>query len=59
MLQIHDEKSTTITGTFSYNVSGLLTANDMEMKLQPYDLQKSGSESKVVLSMSLKVGLLV
>lgn len=30
----------------------------MEVKLQPFDLQKSGSESKIVLSMTLRVGIL-
>ncbi|XP_016838041.1 extended synaptotagmin-1 isoform X2 [Nasonia vitripennis] len=54
-IKIHDEKSVTVIGTFTYNLSTLLTENDMGVKLQPFDLQKSGSDSKVVLSMSLKI----
>ena len=54
-LQIHDEKSATQIGFFTYNLSALLVTSDLEIKLQPFDLQKSGSESKIVLSMALKV----
>ncbi|XP_023246253.1 extended synaptotagmin-1 [Copidosoma floridanum] len=54
-VKIVDFKSATQIGTFNYNLSNLLAMADLEMKLQPFDLQKSGSESKVSLSMKLRV----
>lgn len=42
-------------GEMSYNLSLLLEKNNLEVTQQPYDLQKSEVDSKLVLSMSLNV----
>ncbi|XP_011502857.1 PREDICTED: extended synaptotagmin-1 isoform X2 [Ceratosolen solmsi marchali] len=54
-IKLHDEKTATVIGTLTYNLSSILAMNNLEVKSQPFDLQKSGSESKVLLSMILKI----
>lgn len=57
--KILDAKTATQLGIFTYNLSTLLKMTNLETKLQPYDLQKSGSDTKVVLSMALRVSTTV
>lgn len=42
-------------GQFVYNISNLLTQNDLKHVLQAFQLRKSGTSSKVKLSMALKI----
>lgn len=42
-------------GHFVYNISNLLTQNDLKFVLQAFQLRKSGTSSKVKLSMALKI----
>lgn len=39
----------------NYNISLLLTQNNLEISQQPYDLQMAEVDSKLILSMSLSV----
>ncbi|XP_058803408.1 extended synaptotagmin-2 isoform X2 [Phymastichus coffea] len=54
-LQITDEKTTTVVGVLTYNISALLSMDNMQMKCQPFDLQKSGRDSKIIVSMTLRI----
>lgn len=53
--QITDEKTNLIVGEMNYNISLLLTQNNLEISQQPYDLQMAEVDSKLILSMSLSV----
>ena len=44
-----------IVGTLTYSLAPLLSKKDMQDMQQPYDLQDAGTDSKLVLSMSLRV----
>ncbi|XP_043276643.1 extended synaptotagmin-2 isoform X2 [Venturia canescens] len=54
-VKISDEKTGMNVGTMSYNLVSLLKKKDMEDMQQPYDLQSAGPDSKLVLSMSLRI----
>ncbi|XP_025992843.2 extended synaptotagmin-2 isoform X2 [Solenopsis invicta] len=54
-IKISDEKTATVVGEMSYNLSLLLEKHNLEVSQQPYDLQKAGADSKLVLSLSLNI----
>lgn len=56
-LQIHiyDQKTSNEIGRFSYVIAALLTKKNMEVVSQPFQLYKSGPESKIIMSMSLRI----
>lgn len=53
--QITDEKTATSLGVLTYNLSNLMEKKNLEDKQQPFNLQDAPPESKVVLSMTLRV----
>ncbi|XP_043475067.1 extended synaptotagmin-1 isoform X2 [Leptopilina heterotoma] len=53
--KITDEKSGMTVGTLNFNVSTLLEKANFELKQSPFDLEQSGRESKLVMSMILKI----
>lgn len=56
-LQIHiyDQKTNNEIGKFTYVIASLLTKKNMEVVSQPFQLYKSGPESKIIMSMSLRI----
>lgn len=54
-LRIVDQKTEKELGNFVYTLSALLEKNDMEMVSQPYQLAKSGAESKITMSLCLRI----
>nr|XP_003699532.1 PREDICTED: extended synaptotagmin-2 [Megachile rotundata]XP_012139259.1 PREDICTED: extended synaptotagmin-2 [Megachile rotundata]XP_012139262.1 PREDICTED: extended synaptotagmin-2 [Megachile rotundata]XP_012139273.1 PREDICTED: extended synaptotagmin-2 [Megachile rotundata] len=54
-IKITDEKTGLIIGEMSYNISLLLKENNLELSLQPFDLQMAEADSKLILSMSLNI----
>ncbi|KAL7303855.1 hypothetical protein TKK_0003977 [Trichogramma kaykai] len=54
-VKVSDEKSAQVIGSMTYNLSALLAMDGMELKMQPFDLQMSGVDSKVLLTMKLRI----
>ncbi|XP_026466139.1 extended synaptotagmin-2 isoform X2 [Ctenocephalides felis] len=54
-LKIVDHKTGNEIGKFAYALSGLLELPNMQIENEPFTLQKSGPESKIILSMSLRI----
>lgn len=54
-INVVDQKTGQELGSFVYNLSALADKKSLEITKQPFALAKSGPESKVVLSMRLKV----
>ncbi|XP_046681836.1 extended synaptotagmin-2 isoform X2 [Homalodisca vitripennis] len=54
-IRVVDQKSTAELGRLSFNLSQLLEADRLELDDQPLALTKSGPDSKVLLSMKLKI----
>ncbi|XP_015602160.1 extended synaptotagmin-2 isoform X2 [Cephus cinctus] len=54
-IKIHDEKTSTIIGVMSFNLSLLLDKENLEIIQQPYTLQHASEEAKLVLSMALRI----
>ncbi|RLU26666.1 hypothetical protein DMN91_000463 [Ooceraea biroi] len=54
-IKITDERTAVAVGEMNYNLSLLLEKNNLEVSQQPFDLQKAGADSKLVLSMSLNI----
>ncbi|XP_055847648.1 extended synaptotagmin-2 isoform X2 [Episyrphus balteatus] len=54
-MKIFDQKTGNEIGRFSYILSTLVTMKDMQIVSQPFQLQKSGPESKIVMTLALKV----
>ncbi|XP_053984872.1 extended synaptotagmin-1 isoform X1 [Hylaeus volcanicus] len=54
-IKITDEKTTSVVGELNYNISLLLKQNNLEISQQPYDLQTTEVDSKLILSMSLNI----
>ena len=50
-----DEKTGMKVGSLNYNLSSLMEKNNLEIKHEPFDLEEAGRESKIILSMVLKV----
>lgn len=54
-LKIMDQKTDKEIGRFTYILSALLEKQNLEIVSQPFQLQKSGPESKINMSMSLRI----
>lgn len=54
-LRIFDQKTGNEIGQLVYLISTLLSKKNMEVVSQPFQLQKSGPESKVIMSLSLRI----
>lgn len=54
-LRIIDQKTEKELGQLSYILGTLLKKDKMMVEVQPYQLQKSGAESKITMSLSLKI----
>lgn len=54
-LKVIDQKTTNEIGKFTYIIAHLMEKKNMEIMTQPFQLQKSGPESKLIMSLSLRV----
>ncbi|XP_058455225.1 extended synaptotagmin-2 isoform X5 [Malaya genurostris] len=54
-LKIVDQKTGSSLGTLTYILSALLGKPNMELMSQPFQLLKSGPESKILMSLSLRI----
>ncbi|XP_039492924.1 extended synaptotagmin-2 isoform X2 [Drosophila santomea] len=54
-LKIYDQKTGNDIGQYTYTLSTLLKQFNMEVIQQPFQLQKSGPESKLYMSLSLRI----
>lgn len=54
-VHVMDQKTGQELGTLIYNLSALADKKSLEITKQPFALAKSGPESKIILSMRLKV----
>lgn len=54
-VKILDQKTGQELGALVYNLSSLADKKDLEVRQQPFGLSKSGPDSKVILSMHLRV----
>lgn len=54
-LKVMDQKTQTEIGRHTYLIAHLMEKNNMEVVTQPFALQKSGPESKLIMSLSLRV----
>lgn len=54
-LRIVDQKTDKELGNFTYTIGALLEKTDMEIVSQPFQLQKSGPESKFTMTLALKI----
>lgn len=54
-VRIIDQKTEKELGTFTYVLSGLLEQTSLEVGSQPFQLAKSGAESKITMSMCLRI----
>lgn len=54
-IKILDQKTGIEIGRYTYILSALLTKNNLEIQSQPFQLQKSGPESKILIALSLKI----
>ncbi|XP_063707613.1 extended synaptotagmin-2 isoform X3 [Culicoides brevitarsis] len=53
--KVIDQKTTSSLGTLTYIISQLLPRDKMEIRSQPFALQNAGPESKLLMSMSLRI----
>lgn len=54
-IRIVDQKTGNDIGQYTYPLNLLLPKNNMELVSQPFQLQKSGPESKLIMSLSLRI----
>jgi len=54
-VKIMDQKTTNQIGHFTYIIAHLMEKKNMEVISQPFQLQKSGPESRVIMALSLRV----
>ncbi|XP_049278845.1 extended synaptotagmin-2 isoform X1 [Anopheles funestus] len=54
-LKVIDQKTGNTIGSLTYILSALMEKKNLEIMSQPFQLQKSGPESKIVMSLSLRV----
>uniref|UniRef100_A0A182N5H2 Uncharacterized protein n=1 Tax=Anopheles dirus TaxID=7168 RepID=A0A182N5H2_9DIPT len=54
-LKVIDQKTGNTIGTLTYILSALMEKKNLEIMSQPFQLQKSGPESKLIMSLSLRV----
>uniref|UniRef100_A0A6P4EQY2 Extended synaptotagmin-2-B isoform X2 n=2 Tax=Drosophila rhopaloa TaxID=1041015 RepID=A0A6P4EQY2_DRORH len=55
IIKIYDQKTGNDIGQYTYTLSTLLKQFNMEVIQQPFQLQKSGPESKLFMSLSLRI----
>lgn len=53
--KVIDEKTGTVIGLLAYTLSTLMTKPNLEESQQPYDLQGAGVDSKLIMSMILRI----
>lgn len=53
--KVIDQKTTSPLGNLTYIISQLLPRDKMEIRSQPFNLQNAGPESKLLMSMSLRI----
>lgn len=54
-LKVMDQKTQSEIGRYTYLIAHLMEKKNLEIVTQPFQLQKSGPESKVLLSLSLRI----
>lgn len=54
-LKIVDQKTQNEIGRYTYIIAHLMDKKNMEIVSQPFQLQKSGPESKIVMALSLRI----
>ncbi|XP_036331551.1 extended synaptotagmin-2-B [Rhagoletis pomonella] len=54
-IRVVDQKTGNDIGQYTYPVNLLLPKKNMELMSQPFQLQKSGPESKLIMSLSLRI----
>lgn len=54
-LKIVDQKTQNEIGRYTYILAHLLEKKNMDVVSQPFQLQKSGPESKIIMSLSLRI----
>ncbi|KAL0850086.1 hypothetical protein ABMA28_011976 [Loxostege sticticalis] len=54
-IKVLDQKTGSSLGQLIYPLSGLLREKDLTLIQQPFNLQKSGPESKIIVSMQLRI----
>ncbi|XP_053661031.1 extended synaptotagmin-2 isoform X3 [Anopheles marshallii] len=54
-LKVIDQKTGNTIGMLTYILSALMEKKNLEIMSQPFQLQKSGPESKIVMSLSLRI----
>lgn len=50
-----DQKTNSALGMLTYPVGALLKQKDLSLLTQPLNLQRAGPETKIIISMQLKV----
>lgn len=53
--KIYDQKTTQNLGTLTYILSALLQRDGMDIRSQPFQLQNSGPDSRLLMSLSLRI----
>lgn len=54
-LKVMDQKTNNEIGKFTYIIGHLLEKKNMELINQPFQLEKSGPESKIIMALSLRI----
>ncbi|XP_041766944.1 extended synaptotagmin-2 isoform X4 [Anopheles merus] len=54
-LKVIDQKTGNTIGTLTYILSALMEKKNLEIMSQPFQLQKSGPETKIIMSLSLRI----
>ncbi|KAJ0181251.1 hypothetical protein K1T71_003336 [Dendrolimus kikuchii] len=54
-IKVLDQKTGSQLGQLTYGISSLLKQRDLSMLVQPLMLQKSGPESKIIMSLQLRI----
>ncbi|XP_023302650.2 extended synaptotagmin-2 isoform X2 [Lucilia cuprina] len=54
-IRIYDQKTGSEIGQYGYVIASLMNKERMELVSQPFQLQKSGPESKLIMSLSLRI----
>lgn len=54
-LKVMDQKTGNEIGKYTYIIGHLMEKKDMEIISQPFQLEKSGPESKIIMALSLRV----
>lgn len=54
-IKIFDQKTGNEIGQFGFVIASLMNKENMELVSQPFQIQKSGPESKLIMSLSLRI----